>query len=197
MVLQRACNLTLPFDSSQFDFNGVAGRLVELSGSAQLTLASYLIVEAQRAGELCAWVSTTLHTAFPPDLEQNGIDLSSLYFLWIAKPRGAVRALEYLLRSGAFGLLVFDMSKHPSLPDGVSGRLMRLAKRKQCTILALSALSNRPQSTFGSLTSLRGTTTARYRSDGTVDVSLTAERDRRSAPCWRYSITCHAPVGLR
>lgn len=169
---------------------------MEISGSGQLTLVSTLLGEAQQAGELCGWVTTTQHTVFPPDLERNGIDLSLLYFFWLENPAGATKALEYLLRSEAFGLLVLDMAKHHSIPDGISGRLMRLASKVGCGVVALSALQEKPRSIFGSLTSLRLDTKLRGRPGGAFEVILTAERDRSAAPRWRRQMVCNAPPGL-
>lgn len=169
---------------------------MEVSGSGQLTVVSTLLGEAQQAGELCGWVTTTQHTVFPPDLERNGIDLSLLYFFWIDNPTGATKTLEYLLRSEAFGLLVLDMAKNHSLPDGISGRLMRLASKVGCGVVALSALQKKPRSIFGSLTSLRVDTTLRGRPGGEFEVIMTAERDRSAAPRWRRHMVCNAPPGL-
>lgn len=196
-MLLQAAKLPSLSGLPTFGFQRVAGRLVEISGAGQLTLSTSLLAEAQQEGELCGWVSTTLHTVFPPDLEANGVDLSALYFFWIDRPAEAAKTVEYLLRSDAFGLLVLDMSKHPAIPDGTSGRLMRLASKVRCAVVALSALQEKPQSIFGSLTSLRINTGLQALPGGDFEVTLVAERDRSAAPQWRRRFTYHAPTGLR
>ncbi len=195
-MLLTARNLSSPSALPPFGYRRVTGRLAEISGSGRLSVASSLLAEAQQEGELCGWISTTLHTVFPPDLENNGVDLSLLYFFWIDTPGGATKALEYLLRSEAFGLVILDMSKHPGVQDGISGRLMRLAGKVRCGVVALSDLQDAPQSIFGSLTSLRINTRLEPASDGRLAVALTAERDRSAAPHWRRRLTYHAPTGL-
>ncbi|MFP4429993.1 MAG: hypothetical protein ACOCW6_02315 [Spirochaetota bacterium] len=196
-MLLPAKDLPSPSDLPTFGYRRIAGSLVEISGSGQLSLVSSLLAEAQQQGELCGWISTTLHTVFPPDLERNGVDLSLLTFFWIDTPTKATKALEYLLRSEAFGLIVLDMSKHPGIPDGIAGRLMRLAGKVRCGVVALSALKGTFRSIFGSLTSLRLDTRLEPAGEGRLDLTLTAERDRRAAPQWRRRITYHAPIGLR
>jgi hypothetical protein len=196
-MLLPAKKLSSPSDLPPFGYRRIAGKLVEISGSGQLSLVASLLAEAQQEGELCGWISTTLHTVFPPDLERNGVDLSLLYFFWIDTPTGATKALEYLLRSEAFGLVVLDMSKHPGIPDGIAGRLMRLAGKVRCGVVALSALKDSTQSIFGSLTSLRINTRLEPAPEGLLYVTLTAERDRTTAPQWRRRLTYHAPTGLR
>ncbi len=179
-----------------FGFSRVAGNLVEISGGGQLTFATILLLEAQQREEPCAWVSTTQHTVFPPDLETNGVDLETLIFLWVETPLNAARAVEYLLRSDSFGLVVLDMAKLSGLPDSVAGRLMRLARKSNCGVVALSSATQSP-SVFGSLVSLRATSSLSAHHPGRLCAELVPEKDRSHAPTWRHSVECHAPTGLR
>ena len=68
---------SLPLESGTWSFDEVRGRLVQLSGSAVLTLAAELVADAQRAGEPVAWVSVD-SDFYPPDLVTFGVDLASL-----------------------------------------------------------------------------------------------------------------------
>src|SRR5262245_23389755 len=55
------------------------GRLVEISArgaSATLTTAIELVVEAQMQHEPVAWLALGTSTFYPPDLDDNGVDLS-------------------------------------------------------------------------------------------------------------------------
>ena len=53
----------------------LAGRLVELSGAsdaASLTFAVSLVLDAQRRGEVVAWVTSRDSSFHPPDADENG-----------------------------------------------------------------------------------------------------------------------------
>lgn len=122
-------------------------RLVEVSGKhacARTTAAVSCVIGAQACGELVAWVQLKDGALFPPDLEAAGVDLDS--FITIHVPRHAgpfalVRATEWLARSGAFGLMVVDLTD--ALPPGSSvnwqGRLQGLLRQYDGRILLLTS----------------------------------------------------------
>src|SRR4051794_11126367 len=85
----------------------LSGRLVEISGRgcvSPLSAAAALILEAQAAGEPCAWLTLPESTFFPPDLTAFGIDLEALPVVFADEPHALARSAARLLRSGAFGL---------------------------------------------------------------------------------------------
>jgi len=93
------------------------GRLTELSGvgaAARHTTAAAIVRQAQLEGETTAWVQPTGGPLYPPDLAESGVDLVALVVVQIPLEHGKVglaRAAELLLRSGAFGLCVVDLSE--------------------------------------------------------------------------------------
>lgn len=100
------------------------GRLVEISGvgaSARHTTAVALVRQAQLEGETTAWVQPAGGPLYPPDLAESGVDLGALVVVHVPEDRGQVglaRAAELLLRSGAFGLCVVDLSVPEICPEG-------------------------------------------------------------------------------
>lgn len=100
------------------------GRLVEISGvgaSARHTTAAALVRQAQLEGETTAWVQPAGGPLYPPDLAESGVDLGALVVVHVPADRGQVglaRAAELLLRSGAFGLCVVDLSVPETCPEG-------------------------------------------------------------------------------
>ena len=92
------------------------GRLTEISGvgsSARHTTAVALVRQAQLEGETTVWVQHAGGPLYPPDLAESGVDLAALIVVHVPEDRGQVglaRAAELLLRSGAYGLCVVDLS---------------------------------------------------------------------------------------
>ena len=92
------------------------GRLIEISGvgaSARHTTAAALVRQAQLEGETTAWIQPAGGPLYPPDLADSGVDLDALIVVHIPEDRGQIglaRAGELLLRSGAYGLCVLDLS---------------------------------------------------------------------------------------
>src|SRR5436190_24025780 len=78
----------------------MAGRLVELSGSARLSLAFSLILAAQRKREPAAFIRVgKTGLFFPADAAASGVDLAALPVVTVGDARGAGRAGDLLLRS--------------------------------------------------------------------------------------------------
>lgn len=100
------------------------GRLIEISGvgsSARHTTAVALVRQAQLEGETTAWVQPAGGPLYPPDLAESGVDLAALVVVHVPEDRGQVglaRAAELLLRSGAYGLCVLDLSACWTCPEG-------------------------------------------------------------------------------
>lgn len=100
------------------------GRVLELSGvgaAARHSTAAALVRQAQQEGETTVWVQLAGGPLYPPDLAESGVDLDALAVVQVPEERGEVglaRAAELLLRSGAFGLCVVDLSAPPMCLEG-------------------------------------------------------------------------------
>ncbi len=119
------------------------GRIIEVYGpesSGKTTLALHAVAEAQRRGEVCAFVDAE-HALDPTYAAALGVNLDELL---ISQPDAGEQALEIadtLVRSGAVGMVVIDSvaaltpraeldgEMGDSLP-GLQARLMSQALRK-------------------------------------------------------------------
>lgn len=176
---------------------GVAGRLVEISGSgttAALTLTFGLVVEGQRQGELVGWVTSAESSFYPPDAAWEGVDLDALAVVRVADPRAIPRAGEKLLRSGAFGLVVLDIGTGDiSMP--LQSRLAALALQRHTALVCLTEKGSREPS-LGSLISLRVDAGRRRTSDNRFACELKVLKDKRRGPTWTQTELCRGPAGL-
>ena len=137
------------------------GLLCELSGrgrgASPSSVATRLVVRAQAEGEPVAWVAPEGGSCvFPPDLAAAGVDLNALVFVRVPqKGHALVRATEVLLRSGAFGLVILDLSEGvPARPLVWQSRLNGLVRLHESR-LAMVTSSSREQPSLGPLVSLR------------------------------------------
>src|SRR5215813_7151308 len=89
--------------SGEWSLPQVAGRFAEISGgkgTATLSLAFGLVLDAQQRGEPVGWATSTESSFYPPDAAQLGIDLAALIVVRVPKPDAIARAGEKLLRFG-------------------------------------------------------------------------------------------------
>jgi hypothetical protein len=117
------------------------GALSEISGAAssgRTTLALSLLAATTRRGELVGWVDGA--DAFdPPSAERSGVDLERV--LWVRSPgeRDGLAAVERLLRTEGFPLVLLDWTSRPARAGTASWlRLTRLAAASRTTLLLLS-----------------------------------------------------------
>jgi recombination protein RecA len=181
-----------------WSLGGLAGRLVELSGdgdSASLTFACGMILEAQEQEEIPAWITTRDRPFFPPDVAAGGIDLAALPVVRVSAEGELARAADHLARSGAFGLIVVDLGRTPSLTIPMQSRLLGLAQKHQIAILLLTE-KRRDAPSLGSLVSLRGQTRIRKIGFDRFACELVAAKDKRRAPGWKHEEICRGPAGL-
>lgn len=138
------------------------GLSLELSGTTpgKLSVAVRLVARAMQAGEPVVWVMPREAPSFyPPDVLALGIDLDALVVVRMPENAGAhglVRAAEVVLRAGAFGLVVLDLS-HAALPKGElawQSRLSGLVRMHQSRLLLFTS-SARDAPSIGPLVSLR------------------------------------------
>jgi hypothetical protein len=152
-----------------------AGTMVELSGTApgKLSTVARLVARAQAEGEPVAWVALREGPSFyPPDFARVGIDLAALVVVRVPvgaaldraarspaaaqPPRHAVlKAAEVLLRSGAFGLVVVDLSSE--VPRGELSWQTRLSGllRAHDARLVLLTSTRSDEPSLGPLVALR------------------------------------------
>jgi len=175
--------------------------LVEISSrGAALTVATGLVLEAQHAGDPVAWISGDSFF-FPPDLAESGIDLAALA---VIRPpldlTGGLQAADRLLRSGAFGLVLLDLTRvHPAchtLPLAAQTRLAGLAQRHDTVMLCLTAREP-GEASLGSLVSLHAVA-SRLEHDGRFSCEVRVLKDKRRGPGWRHREEGYlGPPGLR
>ncbi len=185
-------------DETEWRIEALAGRLVEISGSAPtatLTAAASLILEAQRQGELAAWVGARDSIFFPPDFAASGIDLNGLPVIRAADEKRAWRATDALLRSGGFAVVVIDLGYRADLPLDVQTRLAGLA-RKHHTVLLCITRKGRQVPSLGSLVSIRAEVGKRRADFDRFSCQLRVVKDKRQGPGWGHSEVCRGPDGL-
>ena len=86
------------------------GRVCEIYGpesSGKTTLTLHIIAEAQRAGGLCAFIDAE-HALDINYAGKLGVDVGALYVSQPDHGEQALEIAEYLVRSGAFDLIVVD-----------------------------------------------------------------------------------------
>jgi recombination protein RecA len=179
--------------------DALSGRLTELSGVgavASLTSAFGLILDAQMRAEPVAWISLPETSFYPPDAADSGVDLDALAVVCVPSAQDGARAAERLLRSGAFGLIVLDLGRDPSIPTALQGRLVSLAKRHDT---ALVCLTDKPRdaASLGSLVSLRAEVVREKCGDDQFSCKVAVLKDKNRGPGWSHSEVVHGPAGLR
>ncbi len=176
----------------------LVGRLCELTpgaASAVLSAACLLVREVQEAGEPAAWIATGRDLVYPPDVAASGVDLAALPVVRAPDSTAAGRAADLLLRSGAFALVVLDLGPGARLAAPQQSRLVQLALKHEAVVLCLTTTPPDAPS-LGSLVSLRATATRRRLGPGRYACEITALKDKRRGPGWRWREVCHGPDGL-
>jgi recombination protein RecA len=191
----------VPLVSPIFALASLKGRIVELSalgGGASLSLAMQLTLDAQQSRELAAWVQIAPSGFFPPDAANAGIDLANLPVLFVNNHIAAARVAEHLLRSGAFALVVIDVSQsrdEDPLPIAMQSRLLGLAQKHTTAIVCLSE-KNREAASIGSLVSLRVHSEKRQHGEAQFRVDCQVTKDKRSGPGARFARVFDGPPGV-
>ena len=184
--------------SSPWTLTEIAGRLMEISGSAasaSLTIAFGLVREAQDQGELVGWVTSIENFFYPPDAAQGGVDLAALVVVRVLSAESIARAGEKLLRSGGFGLVVLDLGT-ADVPMPLQTRLAGLALRHHTGLVCLTEKESRTFS-LGSLVSMRAHAERKRVSGERFRCALRVLKDKRRGPTWTHEELCYGPAGLR
>ncbi len=150
------------------------GKLVELSGStdsphppARMTTATSILRSVQAEGDTAAWIQSEGGPLFPPDLHLGGVDLDALVVVHVptrgersgeraSGPHLLCKAAELLLRSGAFGLVIVDLSEGapPAGTEAWQGRLSALARQHHARVVLITDKPAQSDS-LGTLVGLR------------------------------------------
>ena len=177
----------------QLDY--LAGRLVEVSGTAALTMVARVMLEAQQRGESVVWISGQASIFFPPDVHAVGIDLQTLPVVRVRQPSQVVRAADALLRSGGFAVVVLDLGEQAGLSLSVQTRLAGLARRYDTALVGVTRKQSRSPS-LGSLVSLRGECSHRRSDFDRFTCAVRAVKDKRCGTGWQHEELRRGPDGL-
>lgn len=182
----------------RWDLQEIAGMLTELSGlggSACLTLATSIVLDAQHQAETTAWITSNNSSFFPLDVAAAGVDLEALAVIRVPDAPSVACAADRLARSGAFGLLVLDLGSNPRVPAALQARLRSLARKHDMAILCLTE-KRAITSSLGSLVSLRGEARIRRLSDDRFACELRVLKDKHRGPVWVHTEICRGPEGM-
>ena len=166
----------------------VPGRLSELAGgrsSGRTTAAVSLVIRAQSLDEPVVWVQPRNGSLYPPDLADSGVDLDALVVVNVPpEPRHLARAAELLLRSGAFGLVVVDLTAGVPRGDAWQGRLSALARQHDCRVVLLSEVTRCAEEapSLGPMVGLRVMPSCERRAPGRYVVSHRLLKDKLGGP---------------
>jgi recombination protein RecA len=162
------------------------------------------VLDAHRAGEPAAWIRLPGSSFYPPDVADSGVDLDALIVVRAPDTRRAARAAERLVRSGAFGLVILDLTctgpghrrAADSIPIGLQGRLIALAQRHDAAVVCVTAKSARDPS-IGSMVSLRAEVRRERAEPGYFRCALRVLKDKRRGPGWTDAEVVRGPTGVR
>lgn len=187
-----------------WDFSDLRGQLIELSEEVPfgaLTFTSELIAAAQLLGEPVGWISSRPSIFYPPDLAENGIDVSAVTVVSVADEREAVWVCDLLIRSGAFGFVIVDLEQGKRLSDAAMARLVHLCRRQRTTLLFLT-IKRGGLASLSSLVTLRGVVRRRgplpegsARRPSFV-CEITTVKDKRRTPGRKVTRIYDGPVGV-
>jgi len=175
-----------------------SGRLAEISGdraTASLTLVFRLVHEAQRRGELAAWIAARAGLFFPPDVDETGIDLAALAVVRAPGALIAARAADHLLRSGGFGVVVLDLGSDLGVPIHAQTRLAGLAKQHGTALLCITE-NDAARPSLGALVSLRAHTAKLREGQDRFRCEARILKDKRRGPGWKHAEVCRGPDGV-
>jgi recombination protein RecA len=131
---------------------------------------------------------------YPPDVAQNGLDLSALIVVRLSQTESIARAGEKLLRSGGFGIVVLDLGA-ADIPMPLQTRLTGLAYRHHTALVCLTEKGSAAVS-LGSLVSLRAHAEKKHAEDLRFACVLRVLKDKRRGPTWNYEELYTGPAGL-
>jgi recombination protein RecA len=192
----RAADLKASTGGGSWRLENLEGTLAEVSEETACGAVSFvteIILEAQGRNEPVAWVAGVSSIWYPPDLADRGVDLGSLVVIRAGGADESLTAAEWLVRSGALGLMIVDAEGEWKASDASLGRILKLAERSQCAVIFLTR--KRPhEPSLGSRISLRGCV-SRSGSEP-FRIAMTTLKDKRSNSSSRQGRQYHGPSGM-
>lgn len=191
-----AAHLKATAGGGPWRFENLVGSMAEISEetpSGAVSFVAEIILEAQRRGEPVAWVAGTDSMFFPPDFRDRGIDLTAVAIVRVQGEIDSLLAAEWLVRSGAIGLVVVDCGGGLNVSDAALGRILKLAERSPCAVVFLTRKSRREPS-LGSRISLRGCITRS--GAGPLGIDIRIVKDKRSNSPSRHRRQYNGPPGM-
>lgn len=188
-----ACEASPSLESGEWSF---ASRVpaVEIVGNAKLTAAVREVLAVQLAGGSAVWVSGREDIFFPPDLASNGVDLSLLPVVMVHRREECVEAVDTLMRSRFFQLIVVDWREGWPLEGALQARFVRLGRRHGVTLLFLCEAD---AGKGVSLMPVRLEARRERRGPGSYAVHLEVVRDKLGVRIPRREERARGPDGLR
>ena len=183
---------------SEWNLDLLAGRFAELSSAgetASISAAVAIVLEAQHRGEPSAWVAVGTSTFFPPDVAASGVDLDSLPVIQVTNSLQAARTADWLLRSGAFAVVVLDLGRDCEMRIPIQSRLVGLAKKHRTALLCLTK-KRRNVPSIGSLVSIRGEAGVKKTGFDRFTWEVHIIKDKRRGPGWSYESDSRGVEGL-
>jgi recombination protein RecA len=180
--------------ASAWTFASLGGLLSELSEevpSGATSFAADLIVEAQAQGEPVAWIAGRNSIFYPPDFAESGVDLDGVTVVWAKGAAQSMLAVDQLLRSRAFGLIIVDLGTDWSVSDSALGRFARLAELHASAVVFLT-VKLRDEQSIGSMISLRGTVS----SESHLSSTIRTIKDKHGATITVVRRDFDAPPGM-
>ena len=173
------------------------GQLNELIGeehSAHLTITSSIIQSFQAITESVVWITPSLNTFFPPDMDQSGIDLSNLTIINLPNLPAMTKVTERLAYSNAFGLIILEITPGKNIPHISMRKLMQSVTKKETAIVFLNTSGN----IIEPFISLRGHVHRdKAQKSEEFHYSIKILKDRQNRPGLLLTNTYRAPDGMR
>jgi recombination protein RecA len=192
----RATELKTSLGGGSWRFENLVGILSEVSeetACGALSFVTEVILDAQGRKELVAWVAGESSTWYPPDLANRGVDLAAVAVIRAGGQEESLTAAEWLVRSGAWGLVIVDADGEWKVSDSSLGRIQKLAERCQCAVVFLTRKAPGVPS-LGSRISLRGCVSRNGPEQ--FHISIMTARDKRSNSSSRQGRQYHGPTGM-
>jgi recombination protein RecA len=192
----RAVELKPARGGGSWRYDNLVGILAEISeeaASGAVSFATEIITEAQARNEPVAWVAGTDSIFYPPDLAERGVDLSALAVVRVGGEAESLTATEWVVRSGAVGLVIVDADAQWKVSDASLGRVLKVAERSQCAVVFLTR-KRASDPSLGSRICLRGCVIRSDREPLRVDIHTL--KDKRSNAGSRQSRLYDGPPGM-
>ena len=193
----RAAGLKASKSCGSWGLENLVGILAEISEetpSGAVSFVAEIIGEAQTRNEPVAWVAGMDSVFFPPDFHQRGIDLSAVAVVRVQGETDSLTAAEWLIRSGAMGLVIVDLGGNTEVNDASLGRILKLAERNLCAVVFLTQKRALDPS-LGSRISLRGCITRSPVRPLAIDIQTI--KDKRASSRGRQSRQYSGHAGMR